>query len=218
VAGADGGAWLFNGLEWWKFDPWQAVFVVPEVAPSDGPDGDMPGPVALDPGLFVWLARDVPGDARSPARVRGFRHGVRGAYTRDAGLMLLSDAEHWVADRPPRSGGDVDFDLMGLHLSNGARAALADTSYRDFTLTAETPSDVLPQLEIGDVVVGDGSCFWPSSHGRSFAVTRRGSSLDLDVGGVHRGCDGPAGHVALVLRAPDVGTPVVVTKVAISRL
>jgi hypothetical protein len=107
VAGADGGAWLFNGLEWWKFDPWQAVFVVPEVAPSDGPDGDMPGPVALDPGLFVWLARDVPGDARSPARVRGFRHGVRGAYTRDAGLMLLSDAEHWVADRPPRSGGDV---------------------------------------------------------------------------------------------------------------
>jgi len=44
----------------------------------------MPGPVAIDPGLFVWLARLTPGDVRTQGRVRGFRHAVRGPFTRDA--------------------------------------------------------------------------------------------------------------------------------------
>jgi hypothetical protein len=215
IGASDGAPWLFNGRTWWRFDPWQTAFVAPDAAPSDGPDDDMPAPLAIDAGLFVWLARQTANDATSGARVRGFRHGVRGPYTRDVDLMLFSDASHWIADRPPAA--DVEFDRDGLHLDHGARAVLADTIYGDCRLDAATPSQILPTVEIGAAAVGDPSCTWPAPQGNQISITRRGTSLDVGVDGVHRVCDGPPGHVAIGLRAPDSGRALV-TKLTITRL
>lgn len=216
VAASDGAPWLFNGRDWWELDPWQGVFVPPEAAPAGGPDDDLPAPLAVDAGLFVWLARDAAGEGTSAARLRGFRHDVRGPYTRDADLMLLSDAAHWVPDRPARPGGDVEF-RAGLHLANGARAVLADMIYADFDLRAIAAARVLPNLEIGAFTIGEGSCPWPALSGSELEVTRHGASLDVRVDDQHQSCNGPGGHVRIGLTAPAT-SGAVVTKFSINRL
>lgn len=216
VAASDGAAWLFNGRDWWEFDPWQGLFVPPEAAPRDGPDDDMPAPLAIDPGLFLWLARDAAHDPTSPSRLRGFRHDVRGPFTRDADVMLLSDAVHWVPDRPPRPEGDIEF-RAGLRVGNGSRAVLADMVYADFDLRASATARVLPKLALGTFMIGEGACAWPAPTGYELEVTRRGASLDVRVDDQHRTCTGPSGRVGIGLSAPDAGSATV-TKFSISRL
>jgi hypothetical protein len=217
VAGSDGEAWLFNGATWWMFDPWQGAFIAPEVAPSGGPETDVPAPLAVDLGLFLWLERVTPNDPESAMKLRGFRHDVRGPYARDADVMLLSSATHWVADRAPLAGADVVFDRAGLHLANGARAVLADTVYGDFDVRASMPNHSLPRMDVGTFTIGEGDCAWPVAGGAELEVTRQGTSLDVRVDGEHRSCSGPAGHVGIALRAPDTGSAVV-TKFSIARL
>jgi hypothetical protein len=217
VGAADGAVWLWNGRAWWTFDPWQGAFVVPDGSPDDGPDDDLPAPIEADAGLFLWLAREMPGDTSSLARVRGFRHGVRGPYTRDAEPMLLADPVHWVPDRPPGSTSGITFDREGLHLSMSGRAVLGDTIYADFALTVSAKAEFLPRFEIGDFVVGDATCAWPKANGAQIAITRQGASLALRVDDAERTCDGPLGRVRIGLRAPDGGSALV-TNLTISRL
>ena len=116
VAAGDGAPWLWNGTAWLRFDPWSNTFSTPDAAPEDGPDDDMPAPVAVDPGLFVWLARHSTGDISKPATLRGFRYGVRGPYTIDPDFVL-ADPRHLAPSRPPRMNGELWTDTSGLHLA-----------------------------------------------------------------------------------------------------
>jgi len=217
VGAADGAVWLWNGRAWWIFDAWQGSFVTPDTSPEEGPDDDMPDPIEADAGLFLWLAREMPGGTGSEARVRGFRHGVRGPYTRDAEPMLLADPLHWVPDHPPHSATNIGFDGEGLHVSTGGRAVLADTIYGDFALTVSAMTEILPRFEIGELVVGDSGCPWPKANGAQIAITRQGTSLAVRVDDAERTCAGPSGHLRIGLRGPDDGSAVV-TNLTMTRL
>jgi hypothetical protein len=215
VGAADGAPWLWNGERWLRFDPWSAAFFLPDDAPDDGPDDDMPAPVEVDPGLFVWLGRRTPGDTTSFARLRGFRHGVRGPFARDASPLLFSDGVHLAPDRPPSQDG-THFDGQWLHLatppqeSHPARVVVTDTLYADFDLSAEASGasgDVLPSVEVGTSIVGSDACPWNASTGSTFAVHRTGQTLDMEVDGKKgETCRVPADRIGIALRAPSPGT------------
>jgi hypothetical protein len=89
--------------------------------------------------------------------------------------------------------------------------------YADFDLRAAAAARVLPKLEIGAFIVGEGSCPWPSGAGSELEIMRHGALLDVRVDDQHRSCSGPAGHVGIALSAPAMGSAVV-TKFSISRL
>jgi hypothetical protein len=220
VAASDGAPWAWTGSKWLRFDPWQARFVPPPVAPRDGPADDAPAPVSVDPGLFVWVPPAEVMNGQSA--LRGFRHGVRGRLARDAAPLLLADASHVAPDRPPRPGL-VAFDTTdGLHLAKrvtetAPRAVVTDTLYADFDLSADCPSGTLPEIEIGASVVGAGSCTWPGAGtGSSLTLHRRGTSIEVVVGGTSKSCPGPEGRVAVALRAPAFGEATV-KKLVIAR-
>jgi hypothetical protein len=222
VSASDGSPWAWNGRTWLFFDTWEARFLPVSPGPSDGPDDDMPAPVAVDPGLFVWLVRE-PGDVtKMGANLKGFRHGVRGPLSRDAGPLLVAGTAHLAPDRPPK-GGVVSFEGDGLHLSkpitvDAPRVVLADTTYADFDLSLERdPGAPWPDIEVGAVVVGSGSCPWPSAAtGPLSSVARRGARLEVKVGAAQATCRGPEGRVGIAFRAPQFGEAVV-QKLTISR-
>jgi hypothetical protein len=200
VTAGDGAPWLWNGDAWFRFDPWQNTFAAPDATPDDGPDDDFPPPVAVDPGLFVWISRK---DAASGGAVlRGFRHGVRGPYSQDPDF-LLADPRHLAPSRPPILDGELWTDLEGLHLSESASAVLTDTTYGDVVISGETPGSSLPTLELGALSVGPpppAPCPWPSS-GTKFAVTRSGHNVQVAVDdGAPQKCTGPDGRVTIRLR------------------
>jgi hypothetical protein len=219
VSASDGSPWAWNGTTWLQFDPWQGRFLPVSQGPpnGDGPDDDMPAPVAVDPGLFMWLVRD-PGDVgKSQATVRGFRHGVRGRLSREAGPLLFGDTLHLAPDRPARSGV-VSFEQGALHLSKpftltAPRVVVTDTLYADFDLSLERDaSGALPEIEVGSKVVGSALCPWPAEGtGASLSVVRRGATLLVRVGSVQAQppCSGPDGRVAIAVRAPQFGEAVV---------
>jgi hypothetical protein len=203
VAAGDASPWLWNGDAWFRFDPWQSAFVAPEARPDGGPDADFPAPIAVDSGLFMWIARkgvsDGPDDRDAlHATLRGFRYDVRGPYAIDP-EFLLADPRHLAPSEPPRQGGALFADAAGLHLTEGTSIVIADTTYGDVVITGETPNATLPAIAIGDFDVGTLSCPWPAA-GTTFTVTRTDREVIAQVGDQSRRCNGPAGRVKLGLR------------------
>jgi hypothetical protein len=205
VAAGDGAPWLWNGDVWLRYDPWQNTFFLPDAAPEGGPDDDLPAPVAVDPGLFVWLSRVLTPTGET-TRLRGFRHGVRGPYTHDPDF-LLADPRHLSPSRPPRTDGALWADAEGLHLSPGTGAVITDTTYGNVIVSGETPRSSLPTLELGGWAIGPpGPCPWPRS-GTKFTVTRTGRTLLVAVDGdTPKDCTGPDGRVTIGLRGPGPET------------
>lgn len=207
VPASDGAPWLWDGQRWRRFDPWSARFVAASSAPSDGPEAQAPAPVAVDPGLFVWIARDRPGDPASASHLRGFRHGLRNALSRDV-VLLLDGPEHVAPDRLPAASGALAFDAEGLHLAADARAVVADTTYDGVEASAESRGAAMPRIALGGVEIGGAACPWPAS-GSSFDVVRDGARIHVAVGGASASCDGPRGRIAIGLRAPEAGEAIV---------
>ena len=207
VAAGDGAPWLWNGNAWLRFDPWQNSFFSPDAAPEDGPDDDLPAPVAVDPGLFVWLARTItPDTLEEKTALRGFRHGVRGPYTHDPDF-LLADPRHMSPSHPPRTDGHLWADAEGLHLSESAGVVMTDTTYGNVVVSGETSGSSLPTLELGGWAIGPpGPCPWPRT-GTKFTVTRAGRTLLVAVDGeAPKDCPGPDGRVTVGLRGLGPGT------------
>jgi hypothetical protein len=218
VPAADGAPFLWNGDSWFRFDPWQGTFVAADTIPQDGPDEDMPDPIAVDPGLFLWLARQVPGDQSQPANVRGFRHDVRGPFTSDADFFLAEPA-HMAPDRLPVPGGAVWADIDGLHLTENAQVAITDTTYANVMIkgeTDETAASELPELWLGDFAIAR-DCGWPSPSGKEFVVTRSGRNVEVHVDvGATKECPGPEGRVTIALGGSGT-TLRTVRKLSVSR-
>jgi hypothetical protein len=152
IPAADGAPWLSSRTGsahvWKRFDPWNGLFDEPADAPSSAPDADLAGPVAVEPGLFVWLERDG-----SAARWRGFRHDTRGPYARDVAPLLLAGREHVAPSRAPfdLATSGIDYAAGGLGLSgSGAAAFVTDTTYANVTLelelTSGAPTVIAPGL------------------------------------------------------------------------
>jgi hypothetical protein len=212
VPASDGAPFLYNGSFWLRFDPWLTRFTALTSSPGDGPDNDMPAPVAVDPGLFMWIARD---QISGKSKVRGFRHGVRGPFARDDGFLLLGDALHTAPDRPPGPGGAVEFLPDGLHITHEARVVVTDTTYADVEISAATPASALPEVELGPLTIGV-DCPWPRASGKAFTIARAGGNVSVEVDGQPTTCSGPPGRVSIALRGPEQGQAVV-TKLAIAR-
>jgi hypothetical protein len=202
VAAGDGAPWLWNGAAWFRFDPWQSTFVRADDAPDDGPDDDLPAPLSVDPGLFVWLSRAGVASGGKGAVLRGFRHDVRGPYTHDPDF-LLADPRHIAPSRPPLAEGALWSDADGLHLSKSAGVVIADTTYGNFVMSGETRDSSLPALALGTWTIGaaaPGACLWPSA-GTRFTVTRSGRTVLVQVGDLApASCTGPDGRVTIGLR------------------
>jgi hypothetical protein len=201
VAAADGAPWLWNGAGWLRFDPWQNLFFSPDAAPEGGPDDDLPAPVAVDPGLFIWLSRTVT-ETTETTTLRGFRHGVRGPYAHDPDF-LLADPRHLSPSRPPRADGALWADPAGLHLSEGAGVVVTDTTYGNVVVSGDAPGSSLPTLLLGGSAIGPaGPCPWPRG-GTRFTATRAGRTLLVSVDGeAPKDCSGPEGRVTIGLRGP----------------
>ncbi len=228
VPAADGSPWLWNGVAWFRFDPWLKTFVVPANAPIDGPDGDLPV-IAVDPGLMVWLHRERDGDAGGLlTRVRGFRHDVRGPLARDTPYLLTDRfPPHVVPDRP--AGTDITIEDDGLHLAIGSAVGIADATFGDVIIEGKTHSATLPAIKLGAtfVVGAETRCPWTSSTAtdagattnRSFEIRRSGASLQLRVDGVNAAqpCPGgPEGRVSVGLTNLGL-SPVVVSELTVIR-
>ena len=201
IAAGQGAPWLFavgpSGPVYRRFDPWTGVFDEPESFPKLGPDADLAAPLGVDAGAFVWLERDA------GAALSGFRHDVRGTYSRDVAPLLLSGREHVAPSRLPSgvSKSGIEYSASGLGLrGDGALAVVADTSYAAVDLALTLTSGPPPLVMLGAV-----ACAWPSLDdavpGETVDVRRRGAEVTLERGGTRQSCAVGEGRLGVALAA-----------------
>jgi hypothetical protein len=203
-------------------------FELTDIQLTPRPDPRVPL-LSLGPDNFLWISADDPGS------LAGARLGERGALTRDAlPLVALTDTLnrlrplHLVPDRntlTPLLRGEepaVQFD-RALTLRPAATPVsvwVSDTRYEDVSVTldltpeAEQEPAALPLILLGNLAMGatDG-CAWPDlptapSSPLLAQLLRRGSEVELTLGGVTQRCSVPAGALALGFRAGSVATRV----------
>lgn len=202
VAASDGSPWLLarqgSSRSWRRFDAWTGLFDVPLEQPAGGPDADLSPPLAVEPGLFLWLER-----ATGPARLVGFRHDVRGRYARDIAPLLLADRQHVGPSRAPLGldASGIEYGTGGLGLSRpDALAWITDATYADVTVNVALTSGQAPAL-----LLGSATCRWPDGDANELRAVRRGTRAVLSRGGDEAICAVPSGRVAVGLGGPESG-------------
>lgn len=207
VAAGDGAPWLHAKTsattEWKRFDPWTGRFDEPEERPALGPDADLPAPLGVDAGAFVWLERGT------PAVLAGFRHDVRGPYARDVAPLLLAGREHVSPNRLPSgvSKSGIEYSAAGLGLAgDDVLAVVTDTTYADVDLELTLTSGPAPVVVLGTTRLGAAECAWPSPEpaeaGEIVQLRRRGTRVTLERRGARRSCDVAGGRLGVGLSAP----------------
>ncbi len=171
VPSAEGAPWLVADGRLGQFDPWQARFNVVEGDSFGSAGVILSEPVALGPGLFVWLQSDA-----EAVEVAGLYHSQRGPFTQDVAPLLVGSGRGIVPHLPPTANGvaaDVTLEYSvatGLRLAGSAAvASIADTDYADFTLELSLASGPPPLLKLvagGSAVDASASfggleCPWP---------------------------------------------------------
>ena len=190
-----------------RFDPWTGRFEEPAERPEQGPDADLPAPLGVDTGAFVWLERGLVG------ALRGFRHGVRGSFARDLAPLLFASRDQVVPGHFPGifSDSGIEYSAAGLGLAGAdAGAFVADTDYADVDLELTLTSGPPPAVLMGQTRVGGSECPWPSVEvadpGEVLTLRRRGSMAVLERKGASRSCAVEDGRVTLGLAAADSAT------------
>lgn len=202
IRAEDGAPWLWGRAgtvtHFEQLDPWSGSFSQPIERPEVGPDPDLPPPLAVDAGAFVWLER------ASVTRLSGFRHSLRGRYGRDVAPLLLASPEHVAPSRLPLglSKSGIEYSTGGLALRD-ARADVSNTDYADLDLSLTLGPGRPPLVALGSQRFGGADCPWPSldpvAAGELVELHRRGTSLLLERGGKNRECSIAAGRVAVAL-------------------
>ncbi len=200
IAASDGSPWLSaqagaGAPVLLRFDPWSGRFATPADCPARLPPPSAPH-VTTDPGAFVWLD-SVDGEPT----VLGFRHGIRGAFTRDVAPLLLAGAEHMVPDRAALgvSQTGVVYDGAGLSLAAGARATLTETLYGVLTLDIALSSGPPPVVRLGTQPFGGADCPWPDGTDGTLTLKRTEGSVVLSRGDALTACEAPAGLVPIAV-------------------
>jgi hypothetical protein len=171
----------------------------------------------------VWLGRSA---MEEGAKLRGFRHGLRGPFARDVAPLVFADTAHVAPDRPPNPGEHIYFDGEWLRIENDGRraprAVVTDTSYADFELSLLATGDALPTLELGKTLAGADACPWPRSAPATGAtstlvVRRSATTLDLRMDEIAGpSCAIADGRVTIAIAAPE-GRRIAVRKLSILR-
>lgn len=213
VPAANGAPWLVAGpddaRELLRFDPWQAAFVVPPGRPRAAPAAELPAPLALDPGAFVWLARGAEGLA-----LEGLRFDTRGRFAFDVaplftalppdGSFPVSQAAHVAPDRSPvRDGAEARFaPTSGLTLEgDDATALITDARYLTVELRITLGAGSPPRVLAGERILGGADCPWPEGSEETLELELVPGSATLTRGAKRVTCSAPAERIALGFRA-----------------
>jgi hypothetical protein len=171
LAAAEGSPWLIANGRLARFDPWQARFVAVDDVQFDPLAAQRPQPLALGPGLFVWLQQNT-----DSIELLGLHASQRGRLTQDVAPLLVGSGRGMVPLRPP-TGAEIDPEVTlrytvtgGLELSgSSAGASIADTDYASFTLDLSLAAGPAPLLRLAGAVEAAGEsisfggleCAWP---------------------------------------------------------
>lgn len=225
VAAENGAPFLWNPHSniWLRFDPWQARFV--HVAgPGPGPDAELPAPLAIDPGAFVWLAR-----SGNRTVLSGFRHGTRERFAFDllpmlrflppAGSFPESPAWHLAPDRSPLGAdAQVHLDAENLVLDGDyATAALTDTTYASLRLEMTLVEGDPPRVLLGGHALGDSDCPWPKSSSHRLVLIRDAGRVQLERGNATSVCALGVDRVNVAFGAGGPGRHSVIRDLRVSR-
>jgi len=194
-------AWAATTQTWKRFDPWTGLFDEVLDRPSSAPEADLGRPLAVEPGLFVWLERGP-----SSARLLGFRHDVRGTYARDVAPLLLSGREHVAPSRAPLgievTGIEYTADGLGL-AGTHASAHVMDSRYDRVTAELTLASGPPPRVLLGRTELGGSACPWPAATAAQLpevlTLRRRGTQATLERGGVTARCSVEPGRLEMAL-------------------
>jgi hypothetical protein len=195
VPAADGSPWLIANGQLARFDPWQARFVAADELLPAPISAQRPSPIALGPGLFVWLQQR--GDA---LELFGLQSSQRGPWTQDVAPLLVGSGLGLVPHLPPSSAsadGAASLRYVtatGLQLSgSSAAASIADTDYASFTLDLTLAAGPAPLLRLAGTAAAAGEsaafggleCAWPDFEAPEVSgpvrlrVQRRGDLVSL---------------------------------------
>jgi len=171
VAAAEGSPWLIANGRLARFDPWQARFVAVDDVRFDPLAAQSPQPLALAPGLFVWLQQNA-----DSIELLGLHSTQRGRLTQDVAPLLVGSGRGVVPLRPATGAqGEAGVTLRysvanGLELSgSSAVASIADTDYASFTLDLSLAAGPAPLLRLAgaseaaseSASFGGLECAWP---------------------------------------------------------
>jgi hypothetical protein len=213
VPAANGSPWLIANGRLARFDPWQARFVAADAVLPTSIPAQLPSPLALGPGLFVWLQQN--GDA---LELLGLHSSQRGPWTQDVAPLLVGSGQGLVPHLPPSSSFEGTASLRyvtatGLQLSgSNAAASIADTDYANFTLELTLAGGPAPLLRLAGTAAAAGEsasfggleCAWPdfgapeASGPVRLRVQRRGDLVSL----LLPGSDQPSTTVPAPCRRP----------------
>ncbi|HEY6560801.1 MAG TPA: hypothetical protein VI072_26170 [Polyangiaceae bacterium] len=220
VFASDASPWLLAGGAVLRFEPWTGRFIPADLPERVALPEDIPAPVAIDAGAFVWLSEAIGAPSGLPeVALRGFRHGTRGRFESDTPLVFAS-ALHMTPNQAPvladGSAGDVHYD-GALHLRGSeARAFVTDTLYRDVEVVIDLARDSTPPT----LLLDDSRFDWTPltrSQPQTLIARRRGDAVDVtDAGGTSRQRQSLAQRVRLGLQGPEDGASVV-TRLEIRR-
>jgi hypothetical protein len=194
AAAGEGAPWLIAGTRLARFDPWLRRFVQSgPILPATSRTGQA---LAVEPGLFVWLAQ-----ADTTLLLSGFMHSQTGELRQDVAPLLVGDATRLIPHRPPLDEA-TDGALLRYALGDGlelggseAAVSVADTTYADVSLElwlAEGPAPLvrfegLRGTQSESETFGALDCPWPvfqASEGEvRLEVARRGDRVRLRLAG-----------------------------------
>jgi len=195
VPAANGSPWLIANGRLARFDPWQARFVAADEALPTAAAAQLPSPVALGPGLFVWLQQNG-----AALELLGLHSSQRGPWTQDVAPLLVGSGQGLVPHLPPSSSSQEGaaglryVTATGLQLSgSSAAASIADTDYANFTLDLTLAAGPAPLLRLAGTATAAGEsasfggleCAWPdfgapeASGPVRLRVQRRGDFVSL---------------------------------------
>jgi hypothetical protein len=236
VAAAEAAPWLIANGRLARFDPWEARFRAVDDIAQAPLDPLLPTPIAVAPGLFVWLQ-----ESAGATQLLGFYSSQRGPLSQDVAPLLVGSGRAVVPHRPPTTlQTDPAVTLgygvaTGLELSGSAAVvSIADTDYASFTLDLSLASGPAPLLRLGgrggsageSTSFGGLECAWPDFAAPSpedptswvrLRVQRSGDGVSLLLAGAP-GAATPAPSEACRRSLPDrvsielLGTPLGTTR------
>jgi hypothetical protein len=221
VAASDGRPWLIAedastaAPVLLRFDPWKGEFSPQPDAPVLG--APIRNALALDPGLFAWL------EEGSPRRLLGFRHDVRGTFSRDVAPLIVDGPEHLVPDRAANPASDAclsaSYDEVRRRLCLfEATAFVSDTTYEDLAVDITVNDGPSPVVNLSGERFGAGRCSWPGSPmpGAVLRLERSGETVTLVVGQNERTCSIRPGRVRVGIESSS-GESVFIERLRVRR-
>jgi len=196
-----GGALIWTGSTWWKFDPWSGCTQLAG-APQTGPD--VTSPIAFgEPGMRAWVNLD--------GSVSVWRDSIRNEFATE-GPYLESDTQ--TSFMSPDALPAPTFSNGALTLSTTQAAFVSDARYLDVAVQVEG-AHVVIRAPNEEIEVGGGDCpIQPSE--TPLYVERHGATVSFAQGGPLVLCDkvaiDPSARVAVGVRGNGAAKNLVVKR------